>query len=61
MTRRICRHEFCWVCTVDWAQIRQHGNRGHNQDCRLYGRNDFFVLCEVLVLRKMIVRCGASG
>lgn len=34
-----CHYQYCWVCLVDYAEIRRHGNTGHQDDCRYHSNN----------------------
>ncbi len=34
-----CRHQYCWICLVDYAEISQHGNTRHRNDCRHHSDN----------------------
>lgn len=34
-----CRYQYCWVCLVDYAEIRRHGNTVHRNDCRYHSDN----------------------
>lgn len=36
MTCRHCKHEFCWVCLVDYTLIRENGSRSHATHCEHY-------------------------
>ncbi|CAF1100771.1 unnamed protein product [Adineta steineri] len=36
MTCRHCKHEFCWICLVDYKLIRRHGRHYHNHTCTYY-------------------------
>lgn len=36
MTCRKCKHEYCWVCLVDYEPIRRMGNNMHNAKCLHY-------------------------
>ncbi|EME40887.1 hypothetical protein DOTSEDRAFT_74442 [Dothistroma septosporum NZE10] len=36
MTCQLCRHEFCWICLVDYAGIRREGNSHHKSNCQHY-------------------------
>ncbi|CAJ0643217.1 197_t:CDS:2 [Entrophospora sp. SA101] len=31
-----CKHEFCWLCLADYANIRDHGNHYHETGCSHY-------------------------
>lgn len=39
MTCPQCRYQYCWVCRVDYAEIRRHGNTGHQDHCRYHSHN----------------------
>ncbi|KAI9642074.1 hypothetical protein NHQ30_009945 [Ciborinia camelliae] len=39
MTCSSCRHEFCWLCFVDYKSIRSRGNSAHVSTCSYYPRN----------------------
>ncbi len=34
-----CKHEYCWICLVNYKEIRQHGNDRHLSDCPYRGGN----------------------
>ncbi|CAF9943493.1 MAG: hypothetical protein ALECFALPRED_000493 [Alectoria fallacina] len=34
-----CRYQYCWLCLVDYAEIRRHGNNEHQGDCRYHSNN----------------------
>ena len=34
--KRVCRHEFCWVCMHNWAPIRNQGPHMHDPGCTEY-------------------------
>ena len=34
--KRVCRHEFCWVCMYKWALIRNQGPHMHDPGCTEY-------------------------
>jgi hypothetical protein len=31
-----CRHQFCWVCSVDYNLIFREGNHRHEKSCTHY-------------------------
>lgn len=39
MTCPQCHYQYCWLCLVDYSEIRRHGNTGHQNDCRYHSRN----------------------
>ncbi|APA11672.1 hypothetical protein sscle_08g064420 [Sclerotinia sclerotiorum 1980 UF-70] len=36
MTCRSCKHEFCWICFVDYELIRSRDNSAHTPTCPYY-------------------------
>lgn len=34
-----CQYQYCWICLVDFAEIRRHGNTGHHNHCRYHSDN----------------------
>ncbi len=34
-----CKHEYCWICLVDYKEIRKHGNERHLDNCLYRGEN----------------------
>lgn len=34
-----CRYQYCWICRVNFAKIRRHGNTRHQSDCRYHSNN----------------------
>lgn len=34
-----CKHEFCWVCLVDYKDIRKYDNSHHKFDCSWHSNN----------------------
>jgi len=34
-----CKHEYCWICLVDYKEIRRDGNERHLDDCPYRGGN----------------------
>lgn len=34
-----CKHEYCWICLVDYKKIRKEGNDRHRDDCPYRGGN----------------------
>ncbi|KAG9528374.1 hypothetical protein KCU93_g4402, partial [Aureobasidium melanogenum] len=36
MTCSRCRHEFCWICSADYINIRREGNQRHEENCTHY-------------------------
>ena len=34
-----CHYQYCWICLVDFDEIRRHGNTGHQSDCRYHSNN----------------------
>lgn len=34
-----CHYQYCWLCLVDYSEIRRHGNTGHQDDCRYHSNN----------------------
>ncbi|KAI5202959.1 hypothetical protein AUEXF2481DRAFT_8503 [Aureobasidium subglaciale EXF-2481] len=36
MTCSKCRHEFCWLCFVDYRNVRREGNQLYNKSCLYY-------------------------
>ena len=36
MTCRHCKHEFCWICRVDYKLIADKGNSQHETSCTHY-------------------------
>ena len=34
-----CRYQYCWICLVDYTEVRRNGNTEHRNDCRYHSDN----------------------
>ena len=34
-----CRHQYCWLCFVDYREVRRDGNSSHRGDCLYHSNN----------------------